>query len=664
MAKSKKTFRPDELHYLRLLAKQYPTVQAASKEIINLQAILNLPKGTEHFISDIHGEYEAFLHIMNSCSGELKEKLNDCFSTTLSRHDRDELATLIYYPEEKLSLVAETETDLDEWYRITLHRLVELCRWVATKYTRSKVRKSLPEDYSYIIDELIHLRYEEPDKKDYYEIIISTIIETGQAPEIISAFAQAIKRLTMDHLHIVGDIFDRGPRADIVMDSILHTHSVDIQWGNHDILWMGAASGSRTLVATVLANSIHYNNLDVIETGYGISLRPLSIFANEVYKDCDTHCFTVKLTGPDADQYSEKDKLLSARMHKAITIILFKLEGQKIMRHPEYKMDDRLFLDKIDYKNKTVEIDGKTYSLLECDFPTVDPADPYTLTPEEDSVINQLTRSFRRSEKLQKHVRFLYSKGSLYKVHNGNLLFHGCIPLTDDGELISFTIGGKERSGKAFLDYAEKTARKAYYDKAGTPERQAGMDFLWWLWTGRNSPIFGRDRMTTFERRLVKEEEAWAEPKNAYYTLYQDPAICDMILKEFGLDGPHCHIINGHVPVKARKGESPIKGGGKIIVIDGGFCKAYQPTSGIAGYTLVYNSRNLRIVSHQPFAGRWEAIHNNHDIANESLIFERMETRLKVADTDVGRELQAQTEDLKRLLDAYRSGAIAEDHHK
>ena len=664
MAKSKKTFRPDELHYLRLLAKQYPTVQAASKEIINLQAILNLPKGTEHFISDIHGEYEAFLHIMNSCSGELKEKLNDCFSTTLSRHDRDELATLIYYPEEKLSLVAETETDLDEWYRITLHRLVELCRWVATKYTRSKVRKSLPEDYSYIIDELIHLRYEEPDKKDYYEIIISTIIETGQAPEIISAFAQAIKRLTMDHLHIVGDIFDRGPRADIVMDSILHTHSVDIQWGNHDILWMGAASGSRTLVATVLANSIHYNNLDVIETGYGISLRPLSIFANEVYKDCDTHCFTVKLTGPDADQYSEKDKLLSARMHKAITIILFKLEGQKIMRHPEYKMDDRLFLDKIDYKNKTVEIDGKTYSLLECDFPTVDPADPYTLTPEEDSVINQLTRSFRRSEKLQKHVRFLYSKGSLYKVHNGNLLFHGCIPLTDDGELISFTIGGKERSGKAFLDYAEKTARKAYYDKAGTPERQAGMDFLWWLWTGRNSPIFGRDRMTTFERRLVKEEAAWAEPKNAYYTLYQDPAICDMILKEFGLDGPHCHIINGHVPVKARKGESPIKGGGKLIVIDGGFCKAYQPTSGIAGYTLVYNSRNLRIVSHQPFAGRWEAIHNNHDIANESLIFERMETRLKVADTDVGRELQAQTEDLKRLLDAYRSGAIAEDHHK
>ena len=660
--KNKTTFKPEELRYLQLLAKQYPTVQAASTEIINLQAILNLPKGTEHFISDIHGEYEAFSHMLNACSGVVKEKLDEIFGTSMSRHDRDELATLIYYPEEKLALVAEEMEDLDEWYRITLHRLIEVCRWVSAKYTRSKVRKALPKDYAYIIDELIHIRNEEADKRDYFENIINTIISIGQAPGFIEAVSEVIKRLAVDHLHIVGDIFDRGPRADIVMDTLLNYHSVDIQWGNHDILWMGAASGSRTLVATVLANSIHYNNLEVIETGYGISLRPLSIFANEVYKDCDTHRFAVKLTGPDAEQYTEKDKLLSARMHKAITIILFKLEGQKLVRRPEFGMADRLLLDKIDYENKCVTIGDKTYPLEDCDFPTVDPADPYRLTPEEDQVIDQLTASFRRSEKLQKHIRFLYSKGGLYKVFNGNLLFHGCIPMAEDGSLLTFTIGGKERSGKAFLDYAEKTARKAYYDAPGSPERQFGMDFLWWLWAGRNSPIFGRDRMTTFERRLIKDEDSWTEPKNAYYTLYQDPAVCDRLLKEFGLDGPHCHIINGHIPVKTKKGESPIKGGGKLIVIDGGFCKAYQPTSGIAGYTLIYNSRNIRIVSHQPFAGREDAIRNNHDIANDSLIFERMDSRVKIAETDIGRKLQAQADDLLRLLEAYRSGAVTEDH--
>ena len=659
---SKKTFTPAELQYLKLLAKQYPTVQAASTEIVNLQAILNLPKGTEHFISDIHGEYEAFLHILNSCSGVVKEKLNELYGTSLSRRDRDQLATLIYYPEEKLELVHEYISDLDEWYHITLHRLVDVCRWVSSKYTRSKVRKALPKDFAYIIDELLHTRYGEPDKADYYENIINTIIDTGQGPGFISAISGVIKRLAVDHLHIVGDIFDRGPRADIVMDSLLDYHSVDIQWGNHDILWMGAASGSRTLVATVLANSIHYNNLEVIETGYGISLRPLSIFANEVYKDCDTHRFAVKLTGPDAEQYTEKDKLLSARMHKAITVILFKLESQKILRQPEFGMEDRLLLDKIDYENKSITLGGVTYPLEDCDFPTVDPADPYTLTAEENQVIDALTDSFRRSEKLQSHIRFLYSKGGLYKTYNGNLMFHGCVPMTADGELMTFTIGGKKRSGKEFLDYAEKTARKAYYDKPGSPERQFGMDFLWWLWAGRNSPIFGRDRMTTFERRLIKDESAWTEPKNAYYTLYQDPAVCNMLLKEFGLEGPHCHIINGHIPVKAKKGESPIKGNGKLIVIDGGFCKAYQPTSGIAGYTLIFNSRNIRIVSHQPFAGRQDALLNNHDIANDSLVFERMDSRMKISETDNGRLLQAQADDLRLLLMAYRTGAVTEDH--
>ena len=611
---AKQIFTPEELRYLKLLAQKYPTVQAASTEIINLQAILNLPKGTEHFISDIHGEYEAFLHILNSCSGVIKEKID------------------------------------------------EVCRLVSSKYTRSKVRKALPKDYAYIIDELLHTRCDEADKKEYFENIISTILSIGRAPSFITALCQVIKRLAVDHMHIVGDLFDRGPRADIILDSLMDYHSVDIQWGNHDILWMGAASGSRTLVATVLSNSIHYNNLEVIETGYGISLRPLSIFANEVYQNCDTHRFAVKLTGEDKEHISQKDQLLSARMHKAITVILFKLEGQKILRHPEYGMEDRLLLDKIDYANRCITIGGVTYPLEDCDFPTVDPADPYTLTEEENQVIDQLTASFRRSEKLQKHVRFLYSKGSMYLCYNGNLLFHGCIPMTADGKLMSFTIGGYERSGRDFLNYAEKAARKAYYDAPGSTERQLGMDFLWWLWAGRNSPIFGRDRMTTFERRLIKDESAWTEPKNSYYALYQDPAVCDMLLKEFGLEGPHCHIINGHIPVKAKKGESPIKGGGKLVVIDGGFCKAYQPTSGIAGYTLIFNSWCFRIVSHQPFAGQQDAIENNHDIANSSDVFERLGSRMRISQTDIGRTLQAQSDDLCLLLEAYRSGAVTEGH--
>ena len=659
---AKQIFTPEELRYLKLLAQKYPTVQAASTEIINLQAILNLPKGTEHFISDIHGEYEAFLHILNSCSGVIKEKIDEVFASSISKAERDQLATLIYYPQEKLELVAQQEVDLDEWYRITLHRLIEVCRLVSSKYTRSKVRKALPKDYAYIIDELLHTRYDEADKKEYFENIISTILSIGRAPSFITALCQVIKRLAVDHMHIVGDLFDRGPRADIILDSLMDYHSVDIQWGNHDILWMGAASGSRTLVATVLSNSIHYNNLEVIETGYGISLRPLSIFANEVYQNCDTHRFAVKLTGEDKEHISQKDQLLSARMHKAITVILFKLEGQKILRHPEYGMEDRLLLDKIDYANRCITIGGVTYPLEDCDFPTVDPADPYTLTEEENQVIDQLTASFRRSEKLQKHVRFLYSKGSMYLCYNGNLLFHGCIPMTADGKLMSFTIGGHERSGRDFLNYAEKSARKAYYDAPGSTERQLGMDFLWWLWAGRNSPIFGRDRMTTFERRLIKDESAWTEPKNSYYALYQDPSVCDMLLKEFGLEGPHCHIINGHIPVKAKKGESPIKGGGKLVVIDGGFCKAYQPTSGIAGYTLIFNSWCFRIVSHQPFAGQQDAIENDHDIANSSDVFERLSSRMRISQTDIGRTLQAQSDDLCLLLEAYRSGAVTEGH--
>ena len=655
-------FSSEQLRYLTLLSKQYPTIQTTATEIMRLRAILNLPKGTEHFMSDIHGEYEAFLHILNSCSGEVKVKLRELFAGMLSAEAVDDLATLIYYPRAKLAQVADTEADLESWYRRTLHRLVEMSYYVSDKYTRYKVRNAIPERYRGAIEELLNCRMEQGYRQDYYENILDTIIEIGQAAEVIEDLCILIKTMVVDHLHIVGDIFDRGPRADIVMDSLMACHSVDIQWGNHDVLWMGAASGSRTLVATVLSNSIRYNNLDVIETGYGISLRPLSIFANEVYSNCDLSCFHVKLMGDDVRNYTEKDKLLSARMYKAITIILFKLEGQKILRHPEYGMEDRLLLDKIDYERKTITIAGAEYPLLDCDFPTVDPRDPHALTEEESHVIDQLTDAFRHSEKLQKHIRFLYSKGGLYKIHNGNLLFHGCIPMNMDGSLMRFTIGGKTRRGKEFLDYAEKTARKAYYDKWNSLERKLGMDFLWWLWAGRNSPIFGRDRMTTFERRFIADENTWAEPKNAYYTHYQDATVCEMLLKEFGLEGPHCHIVNGHVPVKVKKGESPVKGGGKLLVIDGGFSKAYQSTSGIAGYTLIFTSRNMRIVSHQPFAGKRAAIRENHDIANDSLVIEELESRMKVAQTDQGVGLQEKVDDLLSLLAAYRSGAVAENH--
>ena len=658
------SYRPEHLHYLKMLARQYPNVQAASTEIINLHAIQNLPKGTEHFISDVHGEYEAFQHILNSASGVVREKLDLLFGTTMTKAQLDQLATLIYYPKEKLEEIEREVEDMREWYRITFHRLIEVCCLVSSKYTRSKVRKAMPPEYAYIIDELIHTNYQDNDKRDYYENIISTIIDLDRASNFLIQLCKLIQRLSVDRLHLVGDIYDRGPGADIIMDALLEHHSVDIQWGNHDVLWMGAASGSRTLVATVLLNSLRYNNLDIIETGYGISLRPLAVFANEVYRDCDISQFKVKISKDDPREYSEKDKLLAAQMHKAITMILFKLEGQKILRNPCFGMEDRLMLDKIDYENKCITINGTTHPMLDTDFPTVDPADPYTLTPEEDTLINQLTRSFLHSEKLQRHIRFLYSKGGVYRVYNGNLLLHGCIPMTEDGQLMSFSIGCKNLSGKAFLDYADTTARRAYYDKPGSPERQFGMDFLWWLWAGRNSPIFGRDRMTTFERRFIADEDVWTEPKNAYYKFYQDPTVCDMLMAEFGLTESHCHIINGHIPVKSKKGESPIKGGGKLLVIDGGFCKAYQQTTGIAGYTLIYNSNCLRLVAHEPFAGRADAIRNNRDIASTTQIFERMDNRQKISETDIGRQLQEQIDDLMALLAAYRSGAIAEDHKR
>ena len=657
-----RSYTQEEMRHLKILYRLYPTVQAAGTEIINLKAILNLPKGCEHFISDVHGEHEAFLHVLNSGSGAVRATIDLLFSDSLPKAERDQLATLIYYPKEKLEQLKPEIHDLDEWYRIQLHRLTALARCVTEPYTRSKVRKALPKSFAYILEELLYTNGDEKDKKDYSENIITTIIEIGQASEFVSAVCELIKWAVVDHLHLVGDIFDRGPRADIIMDTLMNYHSVDIQWGNHDILWMGAASGSRTLVATVLSNSIHYNNLDVVETGYGISLRPLSVFSNEVYRHCDVSRFAVKLIGDEVNTISEKDRLLSARMHKAITVILFKLEGQKLLRHPEYGMADRLLLDKIDYEKKCVIIDGKTWPLEDTDFPTVDPANPYMLTPEENDVIDRLTASFRHSEKLQRHVRFLYSKGSLYKVYNGNLLFHGCMPMDENGEFLPFCLDGVERRGRDFLDYADSAARQAYYYRPDTAERKLGMDFLWFLWAGRNSPIFGRERMTTFERRLIADEASWAEPKNAYYSLYENPAICDKILQEFGLEGPHCHIINRHVPVRARKGESPIKGGGKLIVIDGGFCKAYQPTSGIAGYTLIYNPYSMLIVAHQPFVGRERAIRENYDAISSKNLIEHMEEKQKIRETDIGRDIQNRIDDLQFLLGAYCDGTIVESH--
>ena len=658
-------FSPQRLEYLKLLARQYPNVQSACTEIINLRAIQNLPKGTEHFLSDVHGEYEAFQHILNSASGVVRVKIDELLGATVPRSDRDQLATLIYYPEEKLEEIERETEDMREWYRITFHRLIDLCCLVSAKYTRSKVRKAMPPEYAYIIDELIHTHYEknEADKRDYYENIINTIIDLDRASNFLIQLCELIKRLAVDHLHLVGDIFDRGPGADVIMDTLMAYHSVDIQWGNHDILWMGAASGSRTLVATVLVNSLRYNNLEVIETGYGISLRPLSVFADEFYRHCDISRFELKIAKEDEDSVTDLDRVLGARMHKAISMILFKLEGQKIRRNPAFHMDDRLLLDKIDYNAKTITIDGVTYPMLDTDFPTVDPADPYALTPEEDALINTLTRSFRHSEKLQRHVRYLYSKGSLYRIYNGNLLFHGCIPMHEDGSLMRFSLMGcEDLSGRAFLDYADRVARRAYYNKPGSPERQQGMDFLWWLWAGRNSPIFGRDRMTTFERRFIADESTHSEPKNAYYTLYNDLAVCEGILKEFGLEGPHCHIINGHVPVKSKKGESPVKGGGRLVVIDGGFCKAYQKTTGIAGYTLIYNSSCFRLVAHEPFVGRAAAIHKNYDIASTTQVFERLESRAMILQTDIGKKLQGQIDELVDLVAAFRSGAIVESH--
>ena len=651
--------RTERQKYLRLLAMQYPNMRAASSEIIHLQAILSLPKGTEHFMSDLHGEAEAFVHILNNASGAVREKVDNVLRDSLPSDERAKLATLIYYPEEKLTELVKAAPDRAEWYRITLSRLLEICRLCASKYTREKVRRALPRWNGDIINELLNKNNDIYNKREYFDTVIASIIETDRAEEFIISMCKLIKRLVVDHLHIVGDIFDRGPRADIIMDLLMDHHSVDIQWGNHDVLWMGAATGSRTCIATVLSNSITYNNLDVIETGYGISLRPLALFADETYQSCDLSCFQPK--GPESGGLSKMDFTRAARMHKAIAVIQFKLEGQTIMRNPSFHMEDRLLLDKIDFEKKTVKLPMGEYPLRDCDFPTIDPADPYRLSPEEHDLMDRLKHSFLHSEKLQRHIGFLYSKGGLYKCFNGNLLFHGCIPMDDKGEFLQFEFGGKTLSGKALMDFCETVAREGYYAREGTEERQFGKDFLWFLWCGRNSPSFGRDHIATFERRLIADKATWAEPKNPYYSFYNDSAVCVRILREFGLEGEHCHIVNGHVPVKSKDGESPIKGDGRLIVIDGGFCRAYQPTTGIAGYTLVYDSWGIHITAHEPFPGKETAIRDNKDILSTSMAFDRSENRIRIGETDIGHALQQTIDDLKELLAAFRRGDIKEN---
>ena len=645
-----------QLLYLKTLAKQYPTIAAASREIINLQAILSLPKGTEHFLTDIHGEYEQFNHVLKNGSGTVKTKIDEEFGNTLSSRDKKSLATLIYYPKEKLELVLQQEENIEDWYKITLHRLVQITKRVASKYTRSKVRKALPKDFAYIIEELITEKEEVQDKEGYYNEIIRTIIRIGSAPGFIVALGELIQRLVIDHLHIVGDIFDRGPGPHIIMDTLEEYHSVDVQWGNHDIVWMGAASGHLACIATVIRTSVRYGNLDILEDGYGINLIPLVTFAMETYKDSDCSVFAINYN----NDYNMKDLQLDMRMHKAITMLQLKLEGQIIKRHPEYHMDDRILLDKIDFANKTVTIAGQSYEMNDVDFPTVNPENPYKLTSEEAELMERLRQAFVHCEKLQRHVRFLFSKGGLYKVHNSNLLYHGCVPMDEEGNFLKVEVDGQEYAGKKLYDVLEYYARKGFYSRHNVAEKRKGQDMLWYIWTGPNSPVFGKNKMATFERYFVKDKSTHTEVKNSYYRLMDNEEIVNKILREFNLDEVKSHIVNGHVPVEIKKGETPIKCGGKLLIIDGGFSKAYQSKTGIAGYTLVSNSHGMRLVAHETFESKEDAIQRESDIFSDTILIETAVNRLRVSDTDIGRELQESIGYLELLLQAYQDGTIVE----
>ena len=631
--KNEEEFSAEYLKYLELLSQSFPTQQATFTEIINLQAIVNLPKGTEHFMSDLHGEYEAFYHILNNCSGVIREKVETIFANSMTTEEQDDLLTLIYYPKEKLDLLNRKHKVNDTWRIQTLHHLLRLAKLLSSKYTRSKVRKSMPEEFRFVIDELIHAQSDEDNNRHVYHTkILDTIIETGSTREFIYALAALIKRLAVDHLHIIGDIYDRGGHADKIMDNLMQHHSLDIQWGNHDILWMGAAAGSDSCIANVLRNNIRYNNLEILESGYGISLRPLALFAR--------------------DTYTKEDNI--DPLVKAINVILFKLEGQTIIRHPEYNMDDRLLFHKMNLEEGTIAIDGGTYPLKSIDFPTRNPIDPYTLSPEEHQIVIDLRTAFLESERLARHMSFLYSHGSMYRCFNGNLLFHGGIPINEDGTFREMFYNGRSYKGKTFMDYADRIARKAYEQRD-----QDSLDYMWYLWCGDKSPVSGRV-VKTFERTYIEDKRTWEEPQDPYYTWEKDPDTCVRILHEFGIDSPQGHIINGHTPVKVVQGESPIRAGGKVLCIDGGFCRAYQSSTGIAGYTLIFNSHGMRIKAHYPFKDVHQVLMTNADIGSDSTQVEMEPQRVMIGDTDNGKKILMMIEDLKALLCAYRNGLILE----
>ena len=651
----------NDLRYLKLLSRSFPTIADASTEIINLEAILNLPKGTEHFLTDIHGEYEAFQHVLKNASGAVKRKVNEIFGHTLRESEKKELCTLIYYPEEKLQLIKARENDLEDWYQITLNQLVKVCQNVSSKYTRSKVRKALPTEFSYIIQELLHESSIEPNKHAYINVIISTIISTRRADDFIVAMCNLIQRLTIDSLHIVGDIYDRGPGAHIIMDTLCNYHNFDIQWGNHDILWMGAASGNDACIANVIRMSMRYANLTTLEDGYGINLLPLATFAMETYGNDDCTVFAPKMDFANGE-YNEKTLKLIARMHKAITIIQLKLEAAIIARRPDFNMESRRLLHRIDYaRGVFCAENGQEYPLRDTHLPTIDPTDPYRLSSEEEELVNKLHASFMNSEKLRKHMRCLYTYGSMYLVCNSNLLYHASVPMNEDGTFRHVHINGKEYWGRKLLQKTDQLIRKAYFEDEGTEEKHFAQDYVWYMWCGPDAPSFDKDKMATFERYFIADKELHRETKGWYYTLRNRADICDEILQEFGVvPGPHSHIINGHVPVKTIQGEKPIKAEGKLLVIDGGFSKAYQPETGIAGYTLVYHSHGLQLVQHEPFQSRQKAIEEGQDIKSTTFVIEFNSQRMMVKDTDRGRELMTQIDDLNKLLAAYRTGFIKE----
>ena len=640
-----------DLAYLKLLSREYPTVRAATSEIINLMAICGLPKGTEYFFCDLHGEYEAFVHLLRSSSGIIREKIRETFGHLIPEEEEVQLANLIYYPDRNLGKIRKTGLFTEDFQKITIYRLVQICKVVSSKYTRSKVRKKMPREFAYVIDELLHVDYNDDNKRIYYSEIIHSIIDNSVADKFIVALCELIQNLTIDNLHIIGDIFDRGPRADIIMDELMHFHDVDIQWGNHDISWMGAATGNLACICNVLRIAISYNSFDVLEDGYGINLRPLSMFAAKVYRDDPCERFVPHIL--DENVYDAVDPGLAAKMHKAIAVIQFKVEGAIIKRHPEYGMADRILLETVDFEKGTVTVEGKEYPMLDRNFPTVDPANPLELTDGEKELLKTLKASFKHSGRLHKHVKFLYSHGAIYKCYNSNLLYHGCIPMKADGNFDSVMAGNAIYSGRSLMDYFNYQVQNAYFMPEGSVEKQWAMDLMWYLWCGSKSPVFGKDKMTTFEHYFIADKKTHKETLNPYYKLSVQEEFCDRILEEFDLPAKGSHIINGHVPVKMKDGETPVKAGGKLFIIDGGLSKAYQATTGIAGYTLIYNSNHLALAEHMPFDP-------NKESSPRVSVVEKMQSRVMVADTDKGRELAGQIADLKELVAAYREGTLKE----